>query len=177
MKNIKVKDCKRCPLDKARTHIVNGDGNINADFMLIGEAPGKEEDIAGKPFVGASGSLIDLALKKININRNDIYISNIVRCRPPGNRDPKDTEINACISYLIYEILQISPKVVCLLGRIPSKVFIPSLKSITKEEGKIYKIFNGIRAVPICHPSYYLRNYAPKERFFSNIVKAYNIIT
>lgn len=177
MKNIKIKNCEKCSLYKTRTNIVNGEGNINADFMLVGEAPGEREDVAGKPFVGASGSLIDLALKKINVSRDDIYISNIVKCRPPRNRDPKDTEINACISYLIYEILHVSPKVICLLGRIPSKIFIPSLRSITKEEGNVYKLFNKIKVIPICHPSYYLRNYAPKERFFSNIVKAYNMLT
>ena len=172
---MKVKDCKKCSLCETRTNIVNGNGNCNADFMLIGEAPGFEEDSQGVPFVGASGALISVALEKIGITKDDIYISNIVKCRPPKNRDPNDDEINACIPYLIHEIMEVSPKVICLLGRIAAKIFIPSLKSITKEEGHIHKILDGITVVPICHPSYYLRNYAPKEKFFSAISKAYGM--
>lgn len=172
---MKVKDCKKCSLYKTRTNIVNGKGNSKADFMLVGEAPGREEDSQGIPFVGASGALISVALEKIGITRDDIYISNIVKCRPPKNRDPNDDEINACISHLMFEVMEVSPKVICLLGRIASKVFIPSMKSITKEEGNVHKILDGEIVIPICHPSYYLRNYAPKEKFFSAIDKAYKL--
>jgi len=170
---VKIEGCKSCLLYEERKNIVNGFGNKNSSFMLVGEAPGKEEDVVGLPFVGASGKLIDKSLDLINITREDIYISNVVKCRPPKNRDPKDLEIETCLPYLIYEIMTIKPKVICLLGRIASKVFIPSLKSITKQEGEIHTILNGIKVVPCCHPSYYLRNYAPKERFFSVISKAY----
>ena len=170
-----VKDCKKCSLYKTRINIVNGKGNNKADFMLIGEAPGKNEDEAGVPFVGVSGALISTALDRLGITKDDIYISNIVKCRPPKNRDPNDDEINACIPYLMYEIMGVSPKIICLLGRVSAKIFIPSLKSITKEEGSIHKIFNDITVIPVCHPSYFVRGYAPKERFFSNISKAYSM--
>ena len=170
-----IKDCKLCPLHKERTNIVNGKGNNNADFVLIGEGPGAEEDKQGVPFVGRSGDLVDNALDLIGITRDDIYISNIIKCRPPKNRDPNEDEINSCLPYLIYEIMEIQPKVICLLGRVASKVFVPTLKSITKQEGNVYTILNGIKVVPVCHPSYYLRNYAPKERFFKHIEKAYQL--
>ena len=170
-----IKDCTNCSLCKTRTNIVNGEGNRNADFMLIGEAPGKNEDEAGTPFVGASGVLISAALDKIGVTREEIYISNIVKCRPPKNRDPNDDEINACIPYIMYEIMKVSPKIICLLGRIASKTFIPSLRSITKEEGDIHKIFNDISVIGICHPSYFVRGYAPKERFFARISDAYSM--
>ena len=170
-----IKDCKSCPLHEERINIVNGKGNNDADLMFVGEAPGKEEDIQGVPFVGASGNLIDTALEYINITRDDIYISNIVKCRPPKNRDPKELEIETCLSYLVCEIMEVRPKVICLLGRVASKVFIPTLKSITKQEGNIYTILDGIKVVPVCHPSYYLRNYAPKEKFFKHIKTAYQL--
>lgn len=170
-----VKNCTRCSLCKTRENIVNGNGNINADFMMVGEAPGADEDSCGIPFVGASGALIAVALEKLGITRDDVYISNIVKCRPPKNRDPNDDEINACLPYLMYEIMEISPKIICLLGRVAAKIFIPSLKAITKEEGDIHKIFNNILVIPVCHPSFYLRNYSPKENFFSNISKAYKL--
>ena len=170
-----IEKCKACSLCETRTNIVNGKGNINADLMLIGEAPGKEEDIQGVPFVGASGNLIDVALEQLKINRDIIYISNIVKCRPPKNRDPKDSEIETCLPYLVCEIMDVKPKVICLLGRIASKVFIPTLKSITKEEGDVYIILDGVKIIPVCHPSYYLRNYAPKENFFDCIRKAYKL--
>jgi DNA polymerase len=162
-------------LCETRTNIVNGNGNKGADFMLVGEAPGRDEDLCGTPFVGASGALIDVALKKLGITKDDIYISNIVKCRPPKNRDPNNIEINSCIPYLIQEIMEIHPKVICLLGRVASKIFIPSLRSITKEEGNIHKIFNDISTIMVAHPSYYIRGYAPKDRFFSVIDKAYKL--
>jgi DNA polymerase len=170
-----VKDCTKCSLCETRTNIVNGKGNKSADFMLVGEAPGRDEDLCGTPFVGASGALISVALEKLSITKDDIYISNIVKCRPPKNRDPNDYEINVCLPYLMYEIMEVSPKIICLLGRVASKIFIPTLRAITKEEGNIHKILNDISVIPICHPSYYIRGYAPKERFFSNINKAYEM--
>jgi DNA polymerase len=170
-----VKDCTRCSLYKTRTNIVNGKGNKNADFMLVGEAPGRDEDLCGNPFVGASGALIDVALKRLGVSRNDIYISNIVKCRPPKNRDPNDDEINLCLPFLIHEVMEVSPKIICLLGRIASKIFVPSLRSITREEGDIHKIFNDISTIMVAHPSYYIRGYAPKDRFFSVIDKAYKL--
>ena len=170
-----IKKCKACELYKTRTNIVNGKGNNNARLMFIGEAPGAEEDKQGIPFVGASGNLINKALDAINITRDDIYISNIIKCRPPKNRNPTAVEMDTCLPYLMGEILIVKPKVICLLGRIAAQNFIPGLKSITKEEGKVYKIFNSISVMGVCHPSYYLRNYAPKQKFFDCIKKAYEL--
>jgi len=170
-----IENCKACELYKTRTNIVNGKGNNHARLMFVGEAPGREEDKQGIPFVGRSGDLIDEALNCIDITRDNIYISNIVKCRPLKNRDPKDLEIETCLPYLVREIIEVKPKVICLLGRVASKVFIPTLKSITKEEGNIHKILNGMMVMPICHPSYYLRNYAPKQKFFDCIKKAYEL--
>lgn len=169
-----IENCKACELYKTRTNIVNGKGNSHARLMFVGEAPGAEEDKQGVPFVGKSGDLIDKALDNICITRDDIYISNIVKCRPPGNRNPVALEIETCFPYLAGEILIVKPKVICLLGKVAAQIFIPGLKAITKQEGKVYNL-NGIKAIPICHPSYYLRNYAPKQQFFDCIKKVYEV--
>ncbi len=109
--------CRKCPLYRTRKNPVPGEGNLNAEIMFVGEAPGRKEDEAGRPFVGMAGKLLTQLLKSIGLKREDVYITNIVKCRPPGNRDPKPEEIRACLPYLLAQIRLISPKIIVTLGR------------------------------------------------------------
>jgi DNA polymerase len=167
-----IGDCQRCKLSKGRTHIVFGEGNVNAQIMFIGEAPGKEEDLQGRPFVGDAGqiltSLINNMGKKsgLDFKRQDVYIANIVKCRPPMNRDPQEDEIPTCFPFLEKQIEIISPKVIMSLGKISAYTLldmkIPMSKfSIAKIRGRFYE-YRGIPVMPTFHPAYFLRN--PKDK-------------
>jgi len=126
--NEEILSCQKCGLYKTRTHAVPGDGNMNADIMFVGEAPGKAEDIQGKPFVGAAGKFLDELLAEIDLKRSDIFITNIVKCRPPNNRDPQDNEISVCWPYLEEQVKLIKPKLIITLGRYAMNRFLPDLK-------------------------------------------------
>ena len=132
--------CEKCPLCQTRTQVVFGDGSINSKVLFVGEGPGEQEDIQGKPFVGRSGKLLDEMLEEIGLSRNkNIYIANIVKCRPPKNRDPFPDEQKVCIDWLRSQFVLINPKIIVTLGRIAATCIIkPDLK-ITKEHGYIYK--------------------------------------
>ncbi|MEM1581032.1 MAG: type-4 uracil-DNA glycosylase [Candidatus Bathyarchaeia archaeon] len=138
-----VSECKRCELWRVRRKPVLGDGNVNTSTVFIGEAPGYWEDIKGKPFVGSAGNLLNRILEKVGISRNDIYITNVVKCRPPGNRDPRQEEIEACRNYLDRQLDAIRPSIIVTLGRhstayIFLKAGIP-FKSISESQGKVYE--------------------------------------
>ena len=152
-----LKDCKRCKLYKERNHIVFGEGNEDARLMLIGEAPGHEEDLQGRPFVGAAGHLLDNMLKAINLSRREVYIANIVKCRPPQNRKPERDEIEACKPFLLKQIDIIKPSIICTLGSIATQTLLETKTPITKLRGHIYD-FSGIKLIPTFHPAYLLRN-------------------
>ena len=124
-------ECKKCKLCNNRTKVVFGVGNENADIMFIGEGPGADEDRIGEPFVGRAGKLLDMAFQALNINRNDIYIANIVKCRPPGNRNPESDEVEACIPYLKQQIEYIKPKKIILLGSVALKAILGNSYGIT----------------------------------------------
>ena len=150
--------CTRCPLSGGRTHVVFGVGSPRADLMFIGEGPGQQEDLKGEPFVGRSGQLLDrLMIEEIGIGRDQCYIANVVKCRPPGNRDPLPEEISACRPYLEQQIELIDPKVIITLGNFASKLILDTADGITKLRGKVYD-WRGRKVVPTFHPSAALRS-------------------
>jgi|Deesub1362B_J571_1020462.scaffolds.fasta_scaffold00300_3 DNA polymerase len=157
-----INNCQKCPLSSFRINPVFGEGNPEAELMFIGEAPGEEEDKKGKPFVGKAGQLLTKIILAMNLKREDVYITNVVKCRPPKNRDPKSDEIVSCINYLIEQIKIIEPKIIVTLGRIPTKVLVKSDSPITKLRGNFYT-FQGIKVLPTYHPSYLIRNENNKE--------------
>ncbi|HPD33563.1 MAG TPA: uracil-DNA glycosylase [Bacteroidota bacterium] len=158
----KIKDCQKCPFGKSRTHFVFGEGNPNAEVMIIGEAPGADEDKIGKPFVGKAGQLLTKIIESINFKRDEVYIANIVKCRPPNNKTPVEDEWKECLPYLIKQIELIKPKIMLLLGAVPFKALLGSFHQITKERGQIF-YYNGIPTIPTFHPAYLLRNPAAKK--------------
>lgn len=152
----KCTNCNKCSLCNSRTNIVLGRGNRLADIMLIGEAPGKEEDLSGEPFVGRSGKLLDSILDEAGLSREEIYIANILKCRPPDNRDPKPTETKACIDFLYNQIELVNPKILVCLGKIPATTLIKKDFKVTVEHGNWFD-FNGIPITGVYHPSAVLR--------------------
>lgn len=149
--------CYRCKLGKTRTNVVVGEGNRNANIMFIGEAPGYNEDMEGKPFVGNAGQLLDKILEAVDIKREDVYITNIVKCRPPQNRDPELEEREACLDYLRYQFKLIEPKIIVLLGRVAAQTIISPDFKITKQRG-IWEERKGIYFIATYHPSALLRD-------------------
>ncbi len=147
-----LKDCQRCSLGKTRTNIVFGAGSENADLVFVGEAPGRNEDMQGKPFVGAAGQLLDKLLNSIGLERSQVYIANVLKCRPPQNRDPLPDEIEICKPFLLKQIKIIGPKVVCTLGRFATQVILDKNASISKVRGKRFD-GNGYYIFPIYHPA------------------------
>ena len=155
---ILVSECKRCRLYKSRTKIVFGEGNPSARLMFIGEGPGKDEDEQGRPFVGESGKLLTRIIEKgMGLKREDVYICNIIKCRPPGNRDPKSEEVEACLEYLLKQIELISPEIICVLGAVAGRALFGHDFKITRERGK-WLNFRNIPVIATFHPSYILRN-------------------
>jgi uracil-DNA glycosylase family 4 len=154
-------DCRRCKLSAGRTHLVFGDGAPNARLMFVGEAPGAEEDLQGVPFVGASGQLLNRMLNKLGLRREEVYIGNILKCRPPGNRDPEAEEITACLPFLKKQIQAIRPRVIVALGRIATQALLGTREPLTRLRGH-WQRYHDIRVMPTFHPSYLLR--APQER-------------
>lgn len=154
-----IKKCQKCGLCATRQNAVPGMGALDGKnrIMFVGEGPGAEEDQMGQPFVGASGDLLDkMIFHCFGLQRHDVFISNIVRCRPPNNRDPELSEISPCINYLTDEIIIVDPAVIVTLGRIASQILLGSTERIGKLRGKTYDL-DGIPLVPTWHPSYMLR--------------------
>jgi uracil-DNA glycosylase family 4 len=154
-------DCRRCKLYGGRTHLVFGDGAADARLMFVGEAPGAEEDKQGVPFVGASGQLLNKMLSKLGLRREEVYIANILKSRPPGNRDPEADEIAACLPFLDKQIKAIRPRVIVILGRIAAHALLGTKEPITRLRGH-WQRYHDIRVMPTFHPSYLLR--MPQER-------------
>jgi len=148
-----VRICKKCPLSKGRTHAVPGEGNPNAKVLFIGEAPGQNEDQEGKPFVGEAGKFLTEMLESVDLKREDVFITNVVKCRPPNNRDPLEEEVHTCTSnYLFNQIKLIKPKLIVTLGRHSMHVIFPQIKSITEAHGKAYRKSGQIYLV-LYHPA------------------------
>ncbi|MBC8258963.1 MAG: uracil-DNA glycosylase [SAR324 cluster bacterium] len=149
--------CKRCNLAKTRTNLVFGSGLSSSPVLFIGEGPGADEDAQGEPFVGRAGRLLTKMINTIGIEREDVYISNIVKCRPPENRNPTPAEISCCLPIIRQQIEIINPKLIVTLGNVPTKTLIPELPGITKVRGRILQYANWTM-LPTFHPSYLLRN-------------------
>lgn len=156
--------CLRCKLSKGRKNIVFGEGNAGADLMFIGEGPGRDEDMQARPFVGEAGKLLTKLIIKLGFRREEVYIANIVKCRPPHNRDPEEDEILTCKPFVVRQIEAIKPKVIVCLGRISAQVLLKSTVPISKLRGNLFD-FNGIPVMPTFHPAYLLRN--PKDKWLT----------
>lgn len=157
-------DCQRCGLAATRNTIVFGDGNPTADLLFIGEGPGQEEDLRGLPFVGRAGELLTQMIEKgLGIARADVYICNIVKCRPPNNRTPHPDEVDACKRFLDGQIASIQPKVIVALGKPASSLLLGRDVAITRERGTWHR-YRGIPLMPTLHPAYVLRQYTPENR-------------
>lgn len=165
-----LKDCRLCDLHKTRNNIVFGEGDINAKLVFVGEGPGYDEDQTGRPFVGKAGQLLTKIIQAMNLTREDVYICNILKCRPPGNRNPLPTEIQACIPHLIRQIRLIQPEFICALGTFAAQTLLGTDKPISKIRGSFHD-YRGIRVMPTYHPSYLLRNPEKKRDVWDDIKK------
>ncbi|MBN2542858.1 uracil-DNA glycosylase [bacterium] len=168
-----IKNCTNCPLHKTRNRFVFGMGNPNAELVFIGEAPGRDEDKQGLPFVGRAGKLFDKILAAMELTRDDVYICNILKCRPPGNRDPLPNEVTQCIPYLERQIEIIKPKLICALGRVAAQNLLDTKDPLSKLRGDIH-FFRDTPVVTTYHPAALLRNphfKGPAWRDFKWIVK------
>jgi DNA polymerase len=167
----KIENCERCSLHLTRNNTVPGEGNLSANIIFVGEGPGAEEDSSGRPFVGRAGKLLDVMIKEwSNLNRNDFYITNIVKCRPPQNRKPNFDEMKACSNFLEAQILLIKPKLIVCLGASSLSYFINENITISQARGRFFDWINGIKIFPTFHPSYLLRNHSMEKgtpRYFS----------
>ena len=161
--------CTRCGLCETRTNVVFGVGNREADILFVGEGPGEQEDLKGEPFVGPAGKLLDDMLSIIDLDRKNIYIANIVKCRPPRNRDPLETEQDACIGYLRAQTALIKPKIIVCLGRIAATRLIRPDYRITREHGQ-WEERNGIWMTALYHPSALLRDVTKRPETFADLL-------
>ena len=162
--------CRRCKLAGGRRQVVIGDGNRQADIMLIGEGPGRQEDEQGLPFVGAAGQLLDKMLAAIGLNRDLVYIANVVKCRPPGNRDPEEDEKEACLPLLRWQVSLVRPKIIVCLGRISAQEIIKPDFRITREHG-IWTERKGFALIATYHPSALLRDPSKKRAAYEDLLK------
>jgi len=162
-------DCRECGLCQTRNHVVFGVGNAHADVMFVGEGPGEQEDLQGEPFVGPAGKLLDDMLSIIDLSRENSYIANIVKCRPPRNRDPLETEQEACIGYLRNQVALIQPKIIVCLGRIAAKKLIDPDFRITRQHGQWFKRGN-VWMTATFHPSALLRDVSKRPEAFDDLM-------
>jgi len=166
-----IGDCTRCKLHKGRNSIVYGEGDPKATIVFVGEGPGFEEDQQGRPFVGAAGQLLtDIIEKGMKIRRAEVYICNIVKCRPPNNRNPEPDEVEACIGFVKKQIVAINPRVIVTLGNVPTQNLLGTKQGITRMRGT-WQEYNGIPVMPTFHPSYLLRSPGEKKWVWIDIKK------
>ena len=171
LRDVKVGKCMKCVLSKSRQNIVFGEGDIESRLMFIGEAPGAEEDNTGRPFVGRAGQLLTKIIESINLKREEVYIANIIKCRPPENRNPMEDEIASCAPFLKEQISIIRPEIICTLGKFSTEFIIGEGKgSISSVRGKTYN-YDGITVIPTYHPSYLLRNPSAKKETWEDMKK------
>ncbi|MHB8109034.1 MAG: uracil-DNA glycosylase [Syntrophorhabdaceae bacterium] len=170
-----VLSCVRCELAKTRNAVVFGEGDPRASIVFVGEAPGEEEDNQGRPFVGRAGKLLDQLIERIGIKRSDVFICNVLKCRPPGNRDPEPTEVSCCKEYLLAQLDIIRPRIICTLGRHAYNTLLEVDAPITKIRGKM-TTFRGIPLLPTYHPSYLLRSQGKIKEAWEDMETLKNII-
>ncbi len=161
-------NCNKCKLYKTRKNIVFGTGNKDAEIMFIGEGPGADEDMQGEPFVGRAGKLMNMAFGVVGIKRENVYIANIVKCRPPSNRNPEDDEAFACLNYLRNQVLLVKPKIIVLLGSVALKNILGKEYGITASRGKWVEK-KGIKYIPTWHPAALLRDETKKVDFINDL--------
>ena len=170
-------DCTRCKLHTlGRKQVVFGVGSPDADLMFVGEAPGADEDIQGIPFVGRAGQLLTKMIEAINLRREDVYIANVIKCRPPGNRNPEPDEIAQCEPFLFQQIAAINPRVIVALGSFAAKTLLRSDESISRLRGRIYD-FHGAKLIPTFHPSFLLRSPDRKRDAWEDLKRARALLT
>ncbi|MGE5304144.1 MAG: uracil-DNA glycosylase [Alphaproteobacteria bacterium] len=164
-------DCRRCKLWSGRTHLVFGVGNSRARLMFIGEGPGRDEDLRGEPFVGRAGQLLtDIITKGMGLQREDVYIANVVKCRPPENRNPEPDEVSSCEPFLKKQIDLVRPEIIVALGKFAVQTLLQSKAPITRLRGNWHS-YHGIKLMPTFHPAYLLRNPADKKLVWEDIKK------
>jgi uracil-DNA glycosylase len=163
-------DCRRCKLCSGRTNIVFGSGSSEAKLVFVGEGPGADEDAQGLPFVGAAGQLLTKIIEAIQLTRDQVYICNIVKCRPPSNRTPEDDEISACSPFLFRQIESIRPRVICCLGAVAAQTVLGTKTAVGKLRGRFHD-YRGIQVMPTWHPAYLLRNPNAKRDVWDDVKK------
>ena len=161
-------DCVRCKLHRYRTNIVFGTGGLHAELMFVGEAPGADEDEQGIPFVGRAGQLLTKIIESIGLRREDVYIANVIKCRPPQNRNPEPDEVEKCRPFLFRQIDTVQPKIICALGKFAAQTLLDTATPITQLRGRFFDKF-GIKVIPTFHPSYLLRNPAAKREVWEDM--------
>lgn len=166
-----IGDCRRCKLWPGRTHLVFGVGNRNAKLMFVGEGPGRDEDLQGEPFVGRAGQLLtDIITKGMGLRRQDVYIANVVKCRPPDNRNPEPDEVASCEPFLKRQIDLVRPEIIVALGKFAVQTLLQSKVPITRLRGN-WHTYHGIKLMPTFHPAYLLRNPGDKKLVWEDIKK------
>jgi uracil-DNA glycosylase len=164
-----IGDCTRCPLHaQGRRQVVFGVGNPDAQLMFVGEAPGADEDVQGVPFVGRAGQLLTKIIEAIGLSRDDVYIANVIKCRPPQNRNPEQDEVDTCEPFLFRQIDIIKPKVIVALGKFGAQTLLRTLDPISRLRGRVYD-YRGAKLVPTFHPAYLLRNPASKREVWEDM--------
>jgi uracil-DNA glycosylase family 4 len=163
-------ECRRCRLSQSRKHIVFGAGDPHARLVFVGEGPGYDEDQKGEPFIGAAGRLLTKIIEAIKFTRDQVYICNIIKCRPPGNRNPLPDEIEACLPFLKRQLKAIKPDVICALGTFAAQALLDTTLPISKLKGRFHD-YNGIRVLPTYHPAYLLRNPDKKRDVWEDMKK------
>ncbi len=161
-------ECRRCKLHRTRKTLVFGEGNEQATLMFIGEGPGYDEDVQGRPFVGKAGQLLTKILQSIHLEREEVYIANILKCRPPQNRNPESDEIESCRPFLLKQIQAIHPKLICALGTFAAQSLLQTGEKITSLRGRLFQI-EGIRVIPTFHPAFLLRNPERKKEVWEDM--------
>ncbi len=165
-----VSECVKCPLHRGRTQTVFGEGSLTAKLFFVGEAPGMEEDLQGRPFVGQAGKLLTKIIEAIGMKREEVYIANVIKCRPPGNRPPLPEEVHSCTPYLLKQIELIRPRILCTLGKYATMVLVRKEEPISVLRGHFYD-FQGIPVMPTFHPAYLLRNPSAKKSVWEDMKK------
>ena len=165
-----IGDCQRCNLGAKRNNLVFGAGNPDARLAFVGEAPGHDEDMQGKPFVGASGQLLTKMINAMGLGKEDVYICNIIKCRPAGNRNPLPEEIITCLPFLQRQLEVIKPEIICTLGGFATQALLEKTDGITRLRGRFHHYY-GIRVMPIFHPAYLLRNASKKREAWDDLQK------
>ena len=161
-------DCRRCPLCRTRTHLVFGEGSPQAALAFVGEAPGADEDAQGRPFVGKAGQLLNRIIEAMGMTRPDVYICNILKCRPPANRNPRPDEIMSCEPFLVKQLESLKPKAICALGTFAAQTLLKTEIPITRLRGRFHA-YQGIPLMPTYHPAYLLRNPGAKKQVWEDV--------